>query len=79
MEKNGKTWNWCTNDCHPSPRWCQRPNCMNKADYEKKQEEDKKKTEDSSGKVNASKSFKTALMGLMKDEDYKSFCNQFLN
>eukprot|EP00957_Ditylum_brightwellii_P019859 1498610-Ditylum_brightwellii.AAC.1 len=29
MERNGRTWKWCKNNCHPKPLWCPRPNCLN--------------------------------------------------
>eukprot|EP00957_Ditylum_brightwellii_P076347 5802573-Ditylum_brightwellii.AAC.1 len=74
MERNDRTWYWCSKDCHyRRPVWCHQKNCMSRSDYKEhmqKQnaEKEKKSNED----------FKVALSALVTEEDFKMLEEQFL-
>ena len=60
--------------------WCNRPNCMNRADY-KRHMEDKEKSENKGGdsKDNISNDFRVALAAITTAEDYKALEEQFFS
>ena len=74
----GSIMNWCTNDCHPRPMWCDRKSCLNKADFSammKQRREGKRKEKPDE---NFSQDFKIALQAITTAEDFKMISKQFL-
>ena len=80
MERNDRTWKWCENDCHAKPMWCPRPNCMSREAYKEHMQSEKETAgKNATGKFNATKDFKVALLALISNEEYKALEGQFLN
>ena len=77
---NGRTWRWCSNDCHPQTMWCGKENCLNKADFAKKMEKEKSGSDNSSKNTtnsSISKDFKIALAAMTSAEDFALLKSQF--
>ena len=74
----GTTMTWCTNDCHPKPMWCERRNCLSKAEFAAKMQSQREggSTRDSNrdtkkqNEVKVNEEFKMALAALTSPEDF---------
>ena len=80
MKRGEMTYKWCSNDCHRKfPMWCNRANCMNRAEYKEYLATQNKKGDPSSKKVSASDDFKLALSTITSQTDFEVFKDNFLN
>eukprot|EP00957_Ditylum_brightwellii_P135244 10312412-Ditylum_brightwellii.AAC.1 len=41
LQRNNRTYCWCTKDFHPKPMWCTCTNCLNKADFATKMDKER--------------------------------------
>ena len=76
MTRNGKTFYVCDKDCHFKKQWCLRKECMNKADYKKKKDQERaSKSKDAPAHI--STDFKVALAAMCNEADYAALESQF--
>ena len=76
MTRNEKTYYACDKDCHFKKQWCIRKDCMNKADYKKKKDQERT-SNDKGAPSHISNDFKVALAAMCNDADYAALESQF--
>ena len=76
MTRNDKTYYVCDKDCHPKKQWCIRKDCMNKADYKKKKD-DERASKGNGAPAHISNDFKVALAAVCNEADYAALESQF--
>lgn len=74
---NGRTMNWCSNDCHRRPMWCGRKNCLNRAEFAEQKKREEGGSDTKPQKSSISKEFRMALASLTTAEDLEALEEQF--
>ena len=80
MIRDNHEFKWCSNDCHKKPQWCGRRNCLPRAKYKARRDNNNQaKNNSETGKIKTSEEFKVALSAITSETDFDIFKNRFLN